>query len=157
MLLHTPNTGNQEFLCWNGSWAGSGVPQQLLREVEEGAEAVPAHLVPGGVPVVVILPVGQHPLLNLLVPALSSHLGAKILLSGLQPPPVTPAATPCHPLPSQVSAVTPRCGTASPMRELLSAEHFVLKNPKGGGGGGGGKKIPKSGGEIISVHLALIC
>lgn len=102
--------GHKEFLAGAGSWAGPGLPQQLLWDVqkgaqvkwlcwEAGAEAVPVYLVPGGVPVVVVLPVGQHPLLNLLVPALGSHLEAKIPLSGLQPPPVTP-------FPFQVSTVS---------------------------------------------------
>lgn len=100
--------GCREFPLWNGSWAGSGLPQQLpgCGEGSPGPSAcagswelrLSPHLVPGGVPVVVILPVGQHPLLNLLVPALGSYLEAKIHLSGLQPPPVTS----CHPLPLQV-------------------------------------------------------
>lgn len=43
-----------------------------------------AYLVSGGMPVVVILPMGQHSLLNLLIPALCSHLEAKTHLSVLQ-------------------------------------------------------------------------
>jgi len=43
-----------------------------------------AHLVPGGVPVVVVLPMGQHSLLNLFIPALCSHLEVKTPLSTLQ-------------------------------------------------------------------------
>lgn len=38
----------------------------------------------GGVPVVVILPMGQHPLLNLFISALCSHLEIKTHLSILQ-------------------------------------------------------------------------
>lgn len=43
-----------------------------------------AYLVSGGVPVVVILPMGQHSLLDLLIPALCSYLEAKTHLSVLQ-------------------------------------------------------------------------